>query len=60
MHFSLEKERAPESSFYKKWYFWAGLILVVGGAAVGAVAYTSVKPDPYVGSLGPGVFTVGR
>ena len=60
MHFSLDAEAAPESNWYKKWYFWTGLILVVGGGAVAAAYFTTRVPDAYVGTLGPGVFTVGR
>jgi hypothetical protein len=60
MHFSLDPEAPPESGWYKKWYFWTTLLIVVGGGAAAAVYYTTRVPDAYVGSLGPGVFTVGR
>ena len=47
-----------EGHWYKKWYFWTTVALVIGGG-VAAVLVATQQPQPYVGSLTPGLVKVG-
>ncbi len=44
----------PQSSpFYKRWWFWTGVGVIVVSAVVIGVVASSKGPQPYVGTLGP-------
>jgi hypothetical protein len=53
---TLELPPAPQKEkFYKKWYFWVPVAVVVAGAvAVGVGVAVTQKPAPLVGTLDPG------
>jgi hypothetical protein len=52
----LELPPSPaKEKFYKKWYFWVPVAVVVAGAvAVGVAVPLTQKPSPLVGTLDPG------
>jgi hypothetical protein len=58
---SVVTARAQAGAPYRKWWFWGIVGIVAVGTAVFALTAAGVgppQPDPYVGNLQPGVWTV--
>lgn len=51
-----ERKRAQSPPFYKRWWFWTAVGVVVTGAAVATTVVMTQPDDPVVGNGPPGVF----
>ena len=57
---SLNKEPPPPTPWFKQWWLWTGVVAVVA-IGVGVSYYASTTaPAPYMGTLGPGYFQIGK